>query len=58
MFPDDAFFLLVLSHFKFVLRLYTHPGALTLPVHAPNYWYSNVDRLIIQDILRKSLTYH
>ena len=58
MFPDDSFFLLVLSHFKFVLRLYTHPGAFTLPVHAPNYWYSNVDRLIIQDILRTSLTYH
>ena len=58
MFPDDSFFLLVLSHFKFVLRLCTHPGAFTLPVHAPNYWYSNVDRLIIQDILRTSLTYH
>ena len=57
MFPDDSFFLLVLSHFKFVLRLCTHSGSFTLPVHAPNYCYSNVDRLIIQDILRKSLTY-
>lgn len=58
MFPDDSFFLLVLSHFKFVLRLCTHLGDFTLSMHAPNYWYSNVDRLIIQDILRKSLTYH
>ena len=58
MFPDDSFFLLVLSHFKFVLRLCTHCGSFTLPMHALNYWYSNVDRLILQDILRKSLTYH